>query len=555
MGFFSVLCISIGSIIGAGVFVTLPVGVALAGPAVEWGFILAAVALLLLGVPAILLTSALPAKNAPYRHLTRLVHPVVGFGQLTIIINLIILLTMLSLVFAMFVQALYLPGVPLQVLAITVILIFAAITSFGVSAAAMVQNTMVVLLLVALLMFIFGGFPAIEPGALDFGEIIAPKGVTLSALGVTVVGLTGALIGGSNPTVMADKIRDPRKSIPWAFVISTLGCMVLFMLVAYVVVALKDHPKLVGIDEPSLQDYAAIFWSSTSPQMHYFTIAGAVFAMATTINAVLLLITSGLGAVGDDQVLPDLVSRKNRFGVEIWSIWISTAIVVVLILISPELGDLVSAFGVANMLVFGLLIIPMFVIAKKFPKSFSKAIIRPGRTVMIVVAVLAAALVAWQIESVVVEQPHVVWLLLAAYAVCYAYFFVRWYFLKSKGVDLLAKMRAIPRNWAEQEGWEVEPEDEPETVTGGGLLAEGHTGASGQAQSGTNPFAIVSLVLGIMGGSVLAVIFGHLGRSQIKRTGQDGAGLALAGLVLGYIGVGVVLIIVIILAGGVLALT
>lgn len=58
-----------------------------------------------------------------------------------------------------------------------------------------------------------------------------------------------------------------------------------------------------------------------------------------------------------------------------------------------------------------------------------------------------------------------------------------------------------------------------------------------------NGFAIASLVLGIVWvfgiGSILAVIFGFVGRSQIRRSGgrQTGGGLAIAGVVLGLIGV------------------
>jgi hypothetical protein len=72
-----------------------------------------------------------------------------------------------------------------------------------------------------------------------------------------------------------------------------------------------------------------------------------------------------------------------------------------------------------------------------------------------------------------------------------------------------------------------------------------------QSKPGTNGLAIASLVLGIMGGSAVAIIFGHFARSQIKRTGQDGAGMALAGLILGYIALAVYLALLIFL--GVLA--
>ena len=54
---------------------------------------------------------------------------------------------------------------------------------------------------------------------------------------------------------------------------------------------------------------------------------------------------------------------------------------------------------------------------------------------------------------------------------------------------------------------------------------------------GTNGFAIASLVLGLVGVQVLAIVFGHIALAQIRRSGgaQGGRGLAIAGLVLGYV--------------------
>ncbi|HEY8526752.1 MAG TPA: DUF4190 domain-containing protein [Acidimicrobiales bacterium] len=53
--------------------------------------------------------------------------------------------------------------------------------------------------------------------------------------------------------------------------------------------------------------------------------------------------------------------------------------------------------------------------------------------------------------------------------------------------------------------------------------------------------AVASLVLGITWifwlGSILALIFGYLALRQIKRTGDSGKGLAIGGIVLGWIGV------------------
>jgi hypothetical protein len=68
----------------------------------------------------------------------------------------------------------------------------------------------------------------------------------------------------------------------------------------------------------------------------------------------------------------------------------------------------------------------------------------------------------------------------------------------------------------------------------------------------TNGLALASLICGlapfIFGppAAIPAIVFGHVARHQIKRTGEQGAGLALAGLILGW--VTVILVIVLIVA-------
>ncbi|MUL78007.1 DUF4190 domain-containing protein [Mycolicibacterium sp. CBMA 226] len=61
----------------------------------------------------------------------------------------------------------------------------------------------------------------------------------------------------------------------------------------------------------------------------------------------------------------------------------------------------------------------------------------------------------------------------------------------------------------------------------------------------TNGLAIASLVCSLLGlatcaaTSILGVIFGHLAKSQIKQSGEDGESMALAGLIIGYVGLAI----------------
>jgi len=66
---------------------------------------------------------------------------------------------------------------------------------------------------------------------------------------------------------------------------------------------------------------------------------------------------------------------------------------------------------------------------------------------------------------------------------------------------------------------------------------------------GQNTMAVVSLIFGIAGfvvvgiiGSIVALITGNSAKKQIAQTGQPGLGLAKAGVILGWIGVGLTIV-------------
>lgn len=62
----------------------------------------------------------------------------------------------------------------------------------------------------------------------------------------------------------------------------------------------------------------------------------------------------------------------------------------------------------------------------------------------------------------------------------------------------------------------------------------------------TNPLAISALLCGIAflfsPAAIAAIILGHKARRAIRRTGDNGRGLATAGLILGYVGIALALV-------------
>ncbi|MFI6510725.1 DUF4190 domain-containing protein [Streptosporangium sp. NPDC050855] len=78
----------------------------------------------------------------------------------------------------------------------------------------------------------------------------------------------------------------------------------------------------------------------------------------------------------------------------------------------------------------------------------------------------------------------------------------------------------------------------------GGYDPYGNYGGYGPPQQrGNNGMAIAALVMGIVGlfscglPSIVGVVLGHISMGQIKRTGEEGRGMAVAGLALSYFGV------------------
>ncbi len=94
-------------------------------------------------------------------------------------------------------------------------------------------------------------------------------------------------------------------------------------------------------------------------------------------------------------------------------------------------------------------------------------------------------------------------------------------------------------NLPDQPGAPVPPTPPPAPAYG-----QPATGYGRPPAAKTNTLAIISLIASIAGivilwgiGSIAGVICGHISLSQIKKTGEQGRGMAIAGLIVGYAGI------------------
>lgn len=103
--------------------------------------------------------------------------------------------------------------------------------------------------------------------------------------------------------------------------------------------------------------------------------------------------------------------------------------------------------------------------------------------------------------------------------------------------------------YGQQGGYQYDPYQQSQPYSGQPYSGQPYSGQPYSAQPyvqqpyvvtqsrGTNTMAILALIFGIVV-PLLGIIFGHVAKSQIKNTGEDGDGLATAGLIIGYIHMG-----------------
>ena len=100
-----------------------------------------------------------------------------------------------------------------------------------------------------------------------------------------------------------------------------------------------------------------------------------------------------------------------------------------------------------------------------------------------------------------------------------------------------------PYGAAPSGGWQVPPQG---GYPHGQQYGQPYGGYPYAPPQRTNGMAIASMVLGILWlywiGSILALVFGYVAKKQIRERGETGGGMATAGIVLGWVGVGFLLL-------------
>ncbi len=211
------------------------------------------------------------------------------------------------------------PGVrALSILAL--VLGYTWINIRGIRQTAAVNTTFTVLKIVPLVGFVAVGLFFVEPQALQLGEL--PATVDLST---AVLLAAFAFLGFDGTTVLAGEVRDPRRSVPFAIIVSVACVIVLYTLIQTVCVG--TLPNLAGSERP-LADAAALM---VGPWGAIVIAITAVIACAGVFGASMTPGTRLLFAMSDQQQLPrPLAVVHERFRTPVVAIGITAGAILIL---------------------------------------------------------------------------------------------------------------------------------------------------------------------------------------------------------------------------------
>ncbi|MHB8917982.1 MAG: APC family permease [Desulfocucumaceae bacterium] len=353
----------VGCVIGASIFVMLGPITAKTGPSLYLAYIIAMIQAAFGSVAYAQLGAAMPSTGGSYYYASRLLSPITGFNQaMFMIIAAIGVSGMLAVGFAQYLHF-YLPSMDVTAVAVGVLILFYIINLFGLRLAGSLQILMCIWLLLALLLFAIPGLLHVKAHEGPF--LVHGVGGLMFAAALAFFSYTGFGVISE----LGGEVKNPKRNIPLSIIISFLITTLVYVLVTYVSTGVISWQELAK-SEASLPAAAAVFlpgWAAA------FIGLGALFAVATTLNAIMMVAPREFMALCSDNLLPEIINKKNRSGAPYISLTIITVISLFFVVIGLKI-DYMATLAVAGLLLLSALTaLAAWRLPKKLPQVYENA--------------------------------------------------------------------------------------------------------------------------------------------------------------------------------------
>lgn len=312
IGTVGAIALGLGSIIGAGVFVSIGIAAGIAGSAVLIAIALAAVVATCNGLNSAQLAASHPVSGGAYEYGYRYLTPSLGFtaGWMFLIAKSASAATS-ALGFAGYLlNALGVSDPALLVpIAFAAIIVLTLVVLAGLRRSNAVNIGIVSITLLSLLFFVVAGFPQVVTNQFEnFTQTDQPIQAVLQATALMFVAYTGY----GRIATMGEEVREPRRTIPRAIIVTLGLTMVLYMSVAWVGIGAVGADVLGNVTSGQVAPLEVAARSFTIPGSAQVLAIGAITATLGVLLNLILGLSRVLFAMGRRGDMPRIVARLDR---------------------------------------------------------------------------------------------------------------------------------------------------------------------------------------------------------------------------------------------------
>lgn len=346
LGLFQTTMYGVGLTLGAGIYALIGDAAGAAGNSVWVSFILAAVASVFTGLSYAELSSMYPKAAAEYSYTKNAFrNNFVAFlvGWLTLFVAIIAAST-IAVAFGGYFASLF--GTPILISAIVVLVVLSFVNFIGIRESSSMNIIFTLIEVAGLGLVIWVGFAIFGNAQINYFE--APNGLKGIFSAFTLVFF--AYIGFENIANVAEEIRNPKKVLPRAIILSISITAIIYILVSISAIRVLDWQEL----GTSMAPLADVIKKALGPQAQ---IGLSLIALFATTNTILIMLVSGsriLYGISRDKSLPAI------FGIiHAWrkTPWLAVTVIGALAVVFTFAGDLAT---IANISVF--IIIMVFIV-------------------------------------------------------------------------------------------------------------------------------------------------------------------------------------------------
>ncbi len=395
IGLWQLSAIGIGATVGTGIFFVLSAAVPEAGPAVILSFVLAAVTAGLTALCYAELASAIPVSGSSYSYAYATLGEATAFGVgVCLLLEYGVSASAIAvswgqylnkfsdLAFGFTVPA-WLAAPPgaggyFNLPAVVLVALVCTLLVRGVSESAKVNATMVGIKIVVLLLFVAVGLTGFHAGNLrDF----MPLG--WSGVGVAASSIFFSFIGLDAVSTAGEEVRDPRRTLPLAIVISLVVVTLLYVLVAITAVGAQPWQRFDG-QEAGLAQILQDITGQTWPAMMFAL--GAIVSIFSVTLVVIYGQTRILYSMGRDGMLPARFAEVSpRTGTPVWNTLVVGLAVAALAAFVP-LDVLTDLTSLGTLVAFAVVSVGVIILRRTQP-GLSRGFKVPGYPVTPVLSV------------------------------------------------------------------------------------------------------------------------------------------------------------------------